>query len=122
MQRLLLIGEEQKRGRSGLCLGDVVNADGPGLRCGATLKIDAFKPAVELGRGNAEVAGGSDFVNEREKPVGALAGLCGKEDNGRVAEEFELLADELFVIAEQSAAVDFRGRLRDARAFCFALR
>src|ERR1700686_4913654 len=42
VQRLLLVGEDEERGRRRLCLGDVVDAYRTRFRSGAALQIDLF--------------------------------------------------------------------------------
>src|SRR5260370_40293593 len=48
VQRLFLVGENQKRGRRDFCLRHVVDAHGARLRRGATLEVDFFvEPIVK---------------------------------------------------------------------------
>src|SRR6266404_7628212 len=86
VQRLFLIGENQKRGRRDFCLRHIVNADGASFRRGAALQVDfLLEPIVEDRRRDAAAARFPALIDERKKLVGALAGFCGEKHNWRVA-------------------------------------
>src|SRR5438552_12057396 len=57
VQRGLLVGEHEERGRGYFRLGDVVDAHRAGLRRGAALQVDFFlEPIVQGRRGDAPAA------------------------------------------------------------------
>ncbi len=106
MERIFLIGEEQERRRSGFRLHDVIDFDGARFRSRAALEIDfLFDPAIEFGRGDAHAARSGDLIDQRIEFAGAIAGFRGEKNDRGVAQEFEFVADELFVIKEQAAFV-----------------
>src|SRR5260370_34858363 len=88
VQGNFLVGEEQKRGRRGFCLRDVVDAHGARLRRAAALEIDFLRePIIQHGRGNAASAGGRAVIEWREEVFGAVTRSCGRKNSWAVNEE-----------------------------------
>src|ERR1700682_5012833 len=85
MQRGLLVGEEQKCGRRGFCLRDVVNAHGARLGRAAALQVDVFfQPAIQIWSRDAAPARKRDLINQGEDFLRSLAGFRGDKDDGRI--------------------------------------
>src|SRR5580704_6125856 len=108
VQRILLIGKNHERWRRSLRLRHVVNLHGPGLWRGPALQINFFlEPAIEFRRGYALFARSRHLIDQREEFARAVSGLSGKKYDGRVAQEFEFVANHPFVIIKQPAFVEF---------------
>src|SRR6266404_7026951 len=102
VQRLLLIGEDEKRRRRRFRLRDVVDAHRARFRRGAALQIDVFfEPAIQLRRGDAALASGGDLIDQRINLLRALTGFGGKKHDRRIAKEFQFSADHFFIIEKQ---------------------
>src|SRR5262249_40364658 len=76
VQRLPLIGEEEKCRRRGLGLRDVVNTHWPRFWRGGSPQVDIFfQPTIQLRCRDAPPPRCGDLVDQRIQPVGAFAGL-----------------------------------------------
>src|ERR1700744_2966508 len=106
VERIFLVGEEQECRRRSFRLDEIVDFDGASFWRRAALEIDFFlEPAIEFGRRDALAARCGDLVDQRIEFRGAVAGFCGKKNDWRVAEKFQFVAHEFFVVEEQAALV-----------------
>src|SRR5216683_2555084 len=105
-------------------LRDVVNTHGAGVWRGAALQVDfILEPIVEDRGGDATAARFPALIDERKKLVRALAGLRGKKDDRRIAQEFQFGADHFFVVKHQAARIEvFRFVAFAGSALGFAFR
>src|SRR5437016_3001379 len=107
VQRRLLVGEKEERGRRDFRLCNVVNAHGASLRSGAALQVDFFlEPIVEGRRGDAAAARFPALVDQRKKFFGALAGFRGKKNDRGVAQKLQFCANHFFVVKHQPAGIE----------------
>lgn len=117
MQRLHLIGEEHKRGRSNGGLGDVVNLHFAARGRSAALEIDVCKPPIQLAGGNAAPARLDHAVDQRVELFGALARERREENDRRIGEEFQFLPDHRLVIREKLGGIRALARFLAAVRF-----
>src|ERR1700687_3968711 len=108
VQGRLLVGEDKKCGWRRFCLRDVVDTNGTRLGRAAALQVDVFlEPAIQLRRGNAELASKGPLIDQRKKLLRALAGFSRDKNDRRVTKEFQFAADHFFVIEQQLALIQF---------------
>src|SRR5579863_10380066 len=106
VERIFLVGEEQECRRRRFRLDEIIDFNRACFWRRAALEIDFFlEPAIQFGRGNTLATRGSDLIDQRKQLGGAVAGFCREKNDRRVAEEFQLVADEFFVVEEQAALV-----------------
>src|SRR5260370_7565517 len=90
VQRCLLVREKKECRRRNLCLRDVVDPHGAGLRRSAALQVDFFlEPIVEDRGADAALPTFPPLLDERIKFFSALACFRGKKNNRRVTQKLQ---------------------------------
>src|SRR5487761_68607 len=106
VQAANLIRKQHEGGRRDGGLREVINFHlAAGWRC-AAVEIDGGKPAIQLACGDAALARGHDFVDQRKKAAGALARERGEKNDGRIIEKLQFFADQFFVIRHELHGID----------------